>query len=339
MNLSTINLIFAYINLIMISLFFWKYNKIAKILNIYDFPNKRKIHSKKTPLIGGMGIFIIINIYFFFFIFTNQNSFYFFEISRNKNLAIYFFLLSFYLVALYDDKFRLRNYLKLILYIVLINFFLDLFPEFKVQMLSFEFLDKSFNLRDFAKLFTLICIITFMTASNMYDGINLNFTIFAVSTFIVFYAISGLLIFLVLILYLGFFSIFNYKGKIFMGETGCIIIAFLIAAYSIYFYHKGFYHAEKIYLIMLLPINDNLRVVVVRLFQGKNAFCADKSHFHHLLYFRLGFKNFLFYQFTFSLLTIYFFLNDLTLYGIIILNLIYLATIYLIKYNNNPSEN
>lgn len=328
MNIFTNDFLFIYLNLIIFFLFFTKYNVIAKVLNLYDLPNKRKIHSKKTPLVGGIGIFTIITVYFFFNIISNQNDFNFFEMTGKKNLAIYFFFLSFFFVSLYDDRYRLKNYIKLVFYIVIINFFLDLFPEFRVNSLSFEILDDSLNLQSLAKLFTIACIITFLTASNMYDGINLNFSIFSISVFLIFYILSGFLLFLVLILFLGFFSIFNYSGKIFLGETGCILIAFLIAIYSIYFYHQGQYQAEKIYLLMLLPINDNLRVVIVRLLNGRNAFYPDKSHFHHLLYLKYGFNKFALFQISFAILTIIFFISNFTIIGIIVLNLIYLSAIF-----------
>ena len=68
------------------------YNWIAQIINIYDHPHsKRKIHTKKTPLIGGVmllvNIIFISTVYFFFKdiyysdlnkIFRNYNEYFFF---------------------------------------------------------------------------------------------------------------------------------------------------------------------------------------------------------------------------------------------------------------------
>ena len=88
MNIFSNDFLFIYLNLIIFFLFFLKYKEIAKILNLYDLPNKRKIHLKKTPLVGGLGIFIIITVYFFFNIFSNQNDFNFFKMTGKKNLAI-----------------------------------------------------------------------------------------------------------------------------------------------------------------------------------------------------------------------------------------------------------
>ena len=54
-------LIFLVINIITIIYL----KKLSLVLNIYDNPNKRKIHKKKTPLLGGL--IIIINLIVFFF--------------------------------------------------------------------------------------------------------------------------------------------------------------------------------------------------------------------------------------------------------------------------------
>ena len=55
-------LIFLVINIITIIYL----KKLSLVLNIYDNPNKRKIHKKKTPLLGGL--IIIINLIVFFFL-------------------------------------------------------------------------------------------------------------------------------------------------------------------------------------------------------------------------------------------------------------------------------
>ena len=52
MTLILILLFFVILNLVL----FYRYKFIAKINNIYDFPdNRRKIHKLPVPLIGGLG--------------------------------------------------------------------------------------------------------------------------------------------------------------------------------------------------------------------------------------------------------------------------------------------
>ena len=54
------------LNIFLISIFFFFLNPIAKIFNLYDFPENRKIHEKPTPLVGGLIIYSIILINFLY---------------------------------------------------------------------------------------------------------------------------------------------------------------------------------------------------------------------------------------------------------------------------------
>ena len=67
MNIFEIILIFTILNLTIL-LFF---SKLITFINIYDTPNIRKIHKKKTPLIGG---FIVLLNFILFYI-TNTLGF------------------------------------------------------------------------------------------------------------------------------------------------------------------------------------------------------------------------------------------------------------------------
>ena len=90
MNLYFILLTFLFLNI----LIYFNHDFLSKKLNIYDFPDSRKIHTKKTPSIGG--IYLSINITFFillFFILNNDNFFY----SLNLENSLYFFI-GFYLI-------------------------------------------------------------------------------------------------------------------------------------------------------------------------------------------------------------------------------------------------
>ena len=62
-----INFFFIVIIIIINLILFKSIDKIAYKLNLYDHPdNKRKIHKKKIPLVGG--IFFLINILFYLII-------------------------------------------------------------------------------------------------------------------------------------------------------------------------------------------------------------------------------------------------------------------------------
>ena len=70
--MNNINFVLTFIFLNLIFLIFNE--KISKIINVYDLPNKRKIHKKKTPLLGGYIIFVNI-ILFSILVFFNVYEF------------------------------------------------------------------------------------------------------------------------------------------------------------------------------------------------------------------------------------------------------------------------
>ena len=80
--------------------------EIANFLKLFDQPNKRKIHKKKIPLIGGLLIWFSTGLS----IFTN------FLIFNLEIEYLNFYLLSslFFIVGLIDDRFSLNATLRLL---------------------------------------------------------------------------------------------------------------------------------------------------------------------------------------------------------------------------------
>jgi UDP-N-acetylmuramyl pentapeptide phosphotransferase/UDP-N-acetylglucosamine-1-phosphate transferase len=88
------------------------------------------------------------------------------------------------------------------------------------------------------------------------------------------------------------FLYFNFNpAKIFMGDTGSLVLGFVIAVMCIRFMQVNVFavnsvlpHAPVFVLgIVLIPVFDTLRVFAVRIWKGKSPFLADKTHIHHLL--------------------------------------------------------
>jgi UDP-N-acetylmuramyl pentapeptide phosphotransferase/UDP-N-acetylglucosamine-1-phosphate transferase len=86
---------------------------------------------------------------------------------------------------------------------------------------------------------------------------------------------------------------FSPTNKIFMGDTGSLIVGFVVAVLSIKFVqHNVFntnpnsvYRNAPVIAIVLLsvPIFDTLRVFGLRILKGKSPFKADRLHLHHLM--------------------------------------------------------
>jgi UDP-N-acetylmuramyl pentapeptide phosphotransferase/UDP-N-acetylglucosamine-1-phosphate transferase len=83
-------------------------------------------------------------------------------------------------------------------------------------------------------------------------------------------------------------------AKIFMGDTGSLLIGTVCAILSINFIEMNhlasikpaytFNAAPAIAVgILILPLYDTLRVFVQRILHGRSPFSPDKTHIHHLL--------------------------------------------------------
>ena len=86
-----------------------------------------------------------------------------------------------------------------------------------------------------------------------------------------------------------------------MGDTGALVLGFILSILAIRFveynamlpagsflkFNSGITMAVS---ILIVPIFDTLRIIVVRLLKRKSPFIPDKNHTHHMLL-RLGFSH------------------------------------------------
>ncbi|PWS26669.1 undecaprenyl/decaprenyl-phosphate alpha-N-acetylglucosaminyl 1-phosphate transferase [Pedobacter yonginense] len=156
-------------------------------------------------------------------------------------------------------------------------------------------------------IFSLILIIFLNNSFNLIDGIDgLAGVIGIISTltfgvlFCLMHQLPYAFIAFALAGAIGGFLKYNwYPAKIFMGDTGALIIGLVSAALAIKFIelnkftganHPSFFSAPAIAVsILIVPIFDSLRVFCIRLYHRKSPFKGDRNHMHHRLE-RLGLK-------------------------------------------------
>ena len=261
------------------------FNRIINHINIFDYPDeKRKLHIDKVPLIGGT-ILILNSILIFIIYFTPLKFSYFDEnvFTSTRNLFSFFFLpLSFYLIGLYDDKYNLDSKTKLFLTSILIILVLLIDEDLIIKNISLQILPWPIPLDSFAIFFTLLCILLFVNAFNMIDGLNLNAGLYAL--FLLIIIISKQVIILLIISYilsLLLFLFFNNKNKTFLGDNGSLFLSCLLAILFIKFYNLNLLITEEIVILMLIPGLDLFRLSIVRIMSGRHPFSADRNHLHH----------------------------------------------------------
>jgi UDP-N-acetylmuramyl pentapeptide phosphotransferase/UDP-N-acetylglucosamine-1-phosphate transferase len=88
------------------------------------------------------------------------------------------------------------------------------------------------------------------------------------------------------------FLYYNFNpARIFMGDTGSLVLGFVTAVLTIYLIQlntSGTFnlitHVPVFGLsLVLIPVFDTLRVFCLRIWRGKSPFDPDKTHIHHLL--------------------------------------------------------
>ncbi len=252
-----------------------------------DKPDKiRKLHSKPTPLAGGQIIFINLIIYWILSFYSkellNNEIFFQNEDSLNYFMVTIFFI---FLLGFVDDKYNLKANLKFIFLFIII--LILLFKDFNLILneINFSFYSKSLNLKNYNIIFSIFCFLVFLNAFNMFDGINLQSSLYSIIILInILFFFSNSLLVKILIISLIFFSYLNYKNKSFLGDSGSLIIAFMISYFFIKMYNFDIIgYADQIILYMLIPGLDLIRLFIIRIFKKQNPLSSDRNHIHHLL--------------------------------------------------------
>ncbi|GLI39383.1 FKBP-type peptidyl-prolyl cis-trans isomerase [Geobacter hydrogenophilus] len=85
---------------------------------------------------------------------------------------------------------------------------------------------------------------------------------------------------------LGAFLLFNFpNARIFMGDTGSLFLGFSLAFVAVLLTQGAKDSVDSMFpvLVLLIPIFDTLRVLLVRLLKKRNPFRADNLHLHYLM--------------------------------------------------------
>jgi UDP-GlcNAc:undecaprenyl-phosphate GlcNAc-1-phosphate transferase len=280
-----------FLNIILV----FHFSKISKIINLFDIPdNKRKFHKKKIPSIGGFLIFI--NIFSFFIYNLIKSTFFEFDLNffdQQEFIIFIFFACLFFFLGILDDKFYLSANIKLLLYFIIILTLILLSNGILINLINFTFFSYNLNILYVSIFFTILCFLLFINAFNMYDGINLQSGLYSIFIFSVFlYKGIFIEISVMLIISLLFFLFLNFKNKCFLGNNGALIVSFVISYIFIKSNSSNIsFYADEIFLIMMIPGIDLLRLAIFRLAKGKHPFSADRNHLHHLLLNNFGFNK------------------------------------------------
>ncbi|MBM7418496.1 MULTISPECIES: glycosyltransferase family 4 protein [Chryseobacterium] len=271
--------------------------KISKRKNLMDEPGVRSSHLRKIPNLGGIAMFYSIGI---------CTSIFAYEI-----FDLYKFLFASLIILLYvgimDDIVVMRAYKKLVAQIV-VSAFIVIGSDVRIRNLFGIF--GIYEIHYLVSIiFTIITFIILINAFNLIDGIDGlagGYSLICSALFGISYYRLGeynyplVILSVVLIgsvLAFLYYNLSNLRAtKIFMGDTGSMLLGFLLAFTCIcfidIFIDKNILNVPRYHLesapvvavaILILPIVDTLNVIIVRLWNKKSPFEADKNHIHHKL--------------------------------------------------------
>ena len=278
-------LVLLFINLAI----FLNFKKFAEVINVYDAPDKKlKLHKKNTPILGGLILIINYSIYLLFQLLFSDN---FLSIPKKifnieGYLSILILIFGFFILGFYDDKNKLAPKNKLFFSILLILVSILLNQNLILNSFSLTIFTNKVFLNSFSITFTIFCIILLINALNFFDGINGQSCIFFIIVFSFLFFKSEMNYFYLLSILLILFILFlNLMNKLFLGDGGIFLMG-IIASISLILEHnvqKNIVYVDEIFFLLLLPGIDLIRLTIIRVFKGRNAFFGDRNHIHHLL--------------------------------------------------------
>nr|WP_314544847.1 MraY family glycosyltransferase [uncultured Empedobacter sp.] len=281
-----INIMGAYFFALIITLI-----SIPKIIRIsykkqlMDVPGERSSHVNKVPTLGGVALFFGIVV---------STSIFATELGVNYSFFLSAITILFF-IGLMDDLLVVAPDKKL--YGQIISTILIIFGS-GIMIKSFSGLFGIYEIPYFIGVFlTIFVFIVLINAFNLIDGIDglasgIGIVISLCFVYI-FYRIFdygiGILAVSTLAVLLGFGRYnLSKKFKIFMGDTGSMVIGFILTFMAIRFLYisetssLGLKTGPVLLLfIFVIPIVDTLSVFTIRILRKRNPFSADKNHLHH----------------------------------------------------------
>lgn len=260
---------------------------MIKRYRLYDMPNARKEHINPVPTMGGIAIVggMMLSL-LLWFPFNNEAA----------QICFFFSIAVLFGLGIMDDLKDLSAKYKFMIQIGLAV----LITVSGIRIQSFEGLFGIYELPAISQYtFTILAIVGITNAFNLVDGIDglaggLGFM--SLVTLGMFLTISGdintALVAFALAGGILAFLYFNFNpARIFMGDTGSLVLGFVISVLCIRMMQVNAFnpapvieHAPVFVLgIVMIPVFDTLRVFAMRIWSGKSPFEADRTHIHHLL--------------------------------------------------------
>lgn len=274
--------------------------RMSRFKKLFDEIDDRKVHKENIPRLGGLAVFAGFIITVLLFIDFSKVE------SLNGFIAGAVILLF---IGLKDDILIISPLTKFIgqfiaaaTMIIFGNTLIyHLYGFFGIDQLPLYI----------SVIFSIFIVVTTINAFNFIDGVDglsSGLAIISASTFGIWFYLAGfvqlaLISTAFIFALLGFlrFNFFSKKNKIFLGDTGSMLIGYVLSFLVIKFLDLNLHLDSKNACfilpapavaigIMIIPYFDLIRVVFVRIIRGKKPYQPDNYHMHHI-FLKLGFSH------------------------------------------------
>ncbi len=281
------NILFALITSFLVTYFtIPKVIFFAQQFRLTDLAGERASHSGSTPIFGGIAIFsgVLFSLLFWA------------ELEEIQFLITSFLIVFF--VGVFDDLLNLSPFKKLIGQIIAILVVIYLG---EIQIDSMHGVLGVYDLPDFfATLFTVFVVIVITNGFNLIDGVDglaggvgvISATSFGFIAIMMDQSDIAIIAFSLVGALLAFLK-FNFNpAKIFMGDTGSLVVGMILSVLAINTIRYGLVTEDFRFpnkgplmaiVFLAIPLFDTLRVFVVRASKRKGPLRAGRDHIHHAL--------------------------------------------------------
>ena len=263
--------------------------QVAEKKKLYDIPDERKLHTRPVASLGGVGIFggFLLASLLSVQGYLHPEFQYFFAAA----LVIFF-------LGLKDDLMILSATKKFIGQIIAASILIHLGGirlDSMFGLFGFEQLPEGFALA-----LSYLTIIVIINSFNLIDGVDglaaslgiLTMLVFGTYFFAVNYQAYALFSFSMAGALAAFLIFNHHPARIFMGDSGSLLIGLVNAILVIKFINVAHEPAVALpvassvaigFAILIVPLLDTLRVFAIRILDGRSPFSPDRNHVHHLL--------------------------------------------------------
>ena len=238
-------------------------------------PHKSFLNNDIVPLSGGIIFLLSICIFY-------PSEDYLFKLT----------LFAIFLIGIFSDLNIISSPIKRITiqtFIILVFLYID---QTYIQSIRWLLLDHYLNNTIFGYLFSLVCLVVLINGTNFMDGVNtLVIGYFLIVTLAIFYIATNfnlelnLVLIQIILITLSVIFLFNFFGKLFLGDGGSYLIAFILGYLLINFSNTNEDVSPYFAACMLwYPAYENLFSIIRKIIKKNSPTDADNRHLHQLLF-------------------------------------------------------